>query len=247
MRTVKLLRIGFALLLSVSLVVGTPRDGRAAMYSPPWVDVFGSQWNDLDTTGAALDFAANFSTGYDTSVDLNKTAAISMGSLYAQSDAIWVAFGHASPGLIGFCYPAGGATCTTVVRSNFDCAVSGGVCLSAYGTTIHHIKLMVFAGCHTAKTPSTGRTLGSQAVNYNGVDSALAFNDLIFFGGVDRPDHYWAIMFAHRLSVGDTVSAAAVVAAQNVVFNSSIGSSYGWGSQLVWAPETTVMPPAYGS
>ena len=235
------------ILVSASLVLMLPRGAAATIYSPPWVDVFGSQWGDLDTTGAATDFVANLSSGYTRFTELNKTAAIAMGSAYAQSDAIWVDFGHGNPGYITFCSPPKGANCTTVLRSNFDCSQTDGVCLSAYGTLIHHIKLMVFAGCHTANTPSSGRSLGTQAVSYNGVDSAIAFTGLIYFGGGDQPDHYWATAFAHRLSVGDTVSAAATVAAQNVAMHNLFGNAYGWDTQVIWNGGTKVMPPAYGS
>ncbi len=235
------------MVVSLSLILLVPAAALATRYSPPWVDVFGSQWSDLNTTGAAADFVAYLSTGYTRYTELNKTASIAMGPAYAQSDAIWVDFGHGGPGYITFCSPPNGANCTTVLRSNFDCSKTDGVCMSAYGTSIHYIKLMVFAGCHTGNTPSGGRNLLDQAVTYNGADSAIGFTDYIYFGGGDQPDHYWATTFAHRLTVGDSLNAAANVAWQNVAMHNILGNAYGWDSRVTRNGGATVMPPAYGS
>lgn len=241
------LSLGLAFILVVQVAAFEPAPVSAYVYNPPWADVYGSQWNNLDTRGAAQDFVAYLDSGYTRWTDLNETASISIA--YAQSDAIWVTFGHGGPGFITYCNPPNGSLCTTVLRSNIDCDHVDGVCMSDYGTTIHKVKLAVFAGCQTSRTPttpSTARSLGDQAVNHSGVDSAIAFTDDIGFGGLFDPDHYWATAFAHRLSVGDTVNAAATVAYQNVEFY-GFGLAQGWDTQYTWHGGTKVMPPAYGS
>jgi hypothetical protein len=242
---------GLPLVLASGMLALEPASVSADVFDPPYADIFGSRWNDLDTTDAARDFVANFSNGYTKFTDLKGTATMAMGTFYAQSDAIWVAFGHGGGGFMAFCNPPEGASCTTVVKSNYNCGANDGVCMSSYGLALHRIRLMVFAGCHTARYPGgAGRNLGGQAINVidgNAVDSALAFDGLIYFGGSFRPDHYWATSFAYRLTVGDTISAAAQIAAQNVAFWNPLGNAQGWDTQVAYNGNKKVMPPAYGN
>jgi hypothetical protein len=254
MRRVRWVRrlAAIATILGLSLTAFAPT-ASATMYSPPWADIFGSTWNNLNTIPAATNFYNNLSSTYHRFLNQNSTATTAMGSAYAQSDAIWADFGHGNAGFIQFCSPPNGATCSTSLSANSGVGIGCGSpndCLSDYPTQIHHIKYMLFAGCHTAIDANSGApnagNLVKQAVYTEGVDSALGFRDLIYFGAPGTGGEIWGTNDARYLSQSYTVNNAAFTAAQDVQ-----NANFGWGGgyDTFWAigGGTKVMPAAYGS
>lgn len=243
------------IVLLAAVIIATalsPRTVSATVHTPPWADVFGSQWNDLDTTTAASNFKTTLTSGYTRFLTLNSTATTAMGGSYAQSDAVWVTFGHGGPGFITYCNPPGGSSCTTVLRANAaigSCSV-GGDCVSDYPTQIHQVRLMVFAGCDTgfdgAPSGTNAGNLVKQAVNSDGVDSAIGWKGLVYFNGSAQPGEMWATRDAVYLNAGNSVNASAYAAGQDVK-NANSGNGFGW--ELYWSLNggVKIIPPAYGS
>jgi hypothetical protein len=219
-----------------------PLQVQAAIKNPPWADIFGSKWNDLDTTTSANNFKNNLSATYTRFVTLNTTAAVSMGASYAQSDAIWVNFGHGGPGFITFCNPPEGANCTSVLRvNNTDGSCSApDACLSTAGTSIHYIRLMIFAGCETAVSAGT-RNLIQYAKNTNGVDSTVGWNPLVYWPHANT----WATRMAVYLSAGNTVNSSLFSAGLDV--KNTWGSAMGWDQWSSLNGGIKVIPAAYGT
>lgn len=225
----------------------------AATYvkSPPWVDIFASQWNDLDTRQAAWNFSSHFSSDYQHYVDLNFTAHTAIGSAYAGSDAVWVTFGHGSPGDITYCNPPNGATCTSVLWANAsdpgaNCSATPNDCVVNPPQAIGKMLLMIFAGCHTGVDGNPGGTRGGNllkvAVNSEGVTTAVGFDDLVYWPMGDL----WGSKMGTYLGNGQTVSDALVAATVDIA--NKYGSLYGWGSfRVVGNGNLSVIPARYGS
>jgi hypothetical protein len=241
-----------ATVLAAIGVLMVPGRTTAAIKSPPYADVFGNNWNDLNTYEAATDAFNNLnSAGYHAWNDKDSTAVTSMGSAYAQSDAVWADFGHGGPGYITFCNPPRGSSCTSVLRGDARvgrCSGGGDDCLSNYPTQIHYIRLMVFAGCHTAQNQTNTPNLVDYAVDTNHVDSAIGFRELIYFGGFTHPGETWSQSFFTYLRQGYTVSQAQSMAVNDVknVFL-ALGNASGWDSAYIRNGSIKIVPAAYGS
>jgi len=145
-----------------------------------------------------------------------------------------------------------GANCSTALSANSNVGGCGapGDCLSDYPTQIHKIKYMLFAGCytgldHAAGDPNQGN-LVRQAVSAEGVDSALGFNDLIYFGAPGSGAEIWGTGDAKYLSQSYTVNNAAFTAAQDVQ-NANFGWTGGFNTFYSLNGGTKVMPAGYGS
>jgi hypothetical protein len=215
----------------------------ANMYNPPYADIFGSQWSDIDTRPAAHNFYTSLSSNYNKFLTYNTDVWTAMGTYFAQSDAIWVNFGHGAPGFITWCKPGRTGGCSTVLRTNFDCSYTDGTCLSNYPSSIHHIRLMIFAGCRTAQ----GTNMASYAYSFNGVDSSIAFWDYLQVGGLLPADRYWAQQFPLYINQHYTVGQAATLAAQDVVNYRWPFGGDGWDTQRVFGSGIYTEPAAYGS
>jgi hypothetical protein len=166
-----------------------------------------------------------------------------MGLYYAQSDAIWVDFGHGGGGFITFCSPPNGPTCTSVLRVNStqgSCSAPND-CLSEYTSSIHRIRLMVFAGCETAISAG-GLNLPSYAYNTDGVDSTVGWNVLVYWPQGD----YWATRASIYWGIGDTITQGLIAAGADVKNNFG-GSAGGWDNFTVWNGGIKIVPAAYGS
>jgi hypothetical protein len=244
--------IRLSLLASAIAVAGTMALPGPTVAASIGADVFGSHWNDLNTYEAATDAFNNLSSaGYYTWNNENTDAVTAMGLLYAQSDAVWADFGHGGPGYITFCNLPLGSNCTSVLRGDSRvgrCSGGGDTCLSNYGTRIHRIKLMVFAGCHTAQNQTNTPNLVDYSVDTNGVDSAIGFRDLVYFGGFTHPGETWSQSFFTYLRQGYTVSQAQSMAVNDVknVFLAG-GNASGWDSAYIRNSGIKIMPVAYGS
>ncbi len=226
----------------------------ASMAVGPGADVFGNSWNDLNTYEAATDAFNNLSSsGYYTwNNQKNITAAVAMSGPYAQSDAVWADFGHGGPGFITFCTEPGGASCTSVLRGDSRAGpCSGGMgdtCLSSYPIQIHRLRLMLFAGCETAKNQTNTANLVDYAVDTNHVDSAIGFTTLIYYGGFTHPGETWSQSFFTYLRQGYTETQAESMAVNDVrnVFL-ALGNASGWDSAYIRNGGTKLIPAAYGS
>lgn len=258
-----------SLLAAAAVIAGgllQPATVAATIKSPPWADTFGNYWNDgLNTYEASTNaYNALKGIGYFTTNNKDTNAVTSMSAAWAQSDAVWVDFGHGGPGFISFCSPAQGSACTTILRSDSSVGRcnSGDTCLANYWTTtcppgvvgpchislIHNIKLMVFAGCHTGQTASSGSNLVSYAVNTMGVDASIGFTDYVYFGGFTHPGETWSNSFFQRLKAGDSVTQAQTIA-QNDVKNviGAFGGGSGWDTAYIINGGIKITPRGYGN
>ena len=147
--------------------------------------------------------------------------------------------------------------CTTALYANVhlsntgSCTRGDAVCLKpGYPTTIHKIKLMLFAGCNTGNDgPSAGSdpqqsNLVKTAYSYNGVDSAIGFTSDVDFGASASDE--WAWQFFGKLRTGGNVAAAALTASVAVA-NLNGGNAHGWNNYFINGGGVTITPPAYGS
>jgi hypothetical protein len=239
-----------ALALAGAVVAGpVPQLVPAAEAAGPNADMFGSQWNDLDTTSAASNFKSQL-TAYSGYLALNSLALTSMSSLFAQSDAVWADFGHGGAGFITFCHPALGAACTSVLRANSTVGSCGGGnsddCISVHGTTIHRIRLMVFAGCDTGLNGSSGSNHGNllDQAYAQGVDMDLGFTNLIYYGG--NTGEYWAKRFGMYLNDSATIASAVIDATSDLKALHG-GNAYGFNYNTGRGPNNSIIPAGYGS
>jgi hypothetical protein len=221
------------------------------IHNPPFADIFGSTWSDLNTQPATRDFLNNFDTGYHRFLDIGDTAIQSMSVGFAQDDAVWIDFGHGGPGFITFCAPPGGATCTSALSSTS--AVGSCIkpptntCLNQYSTTIKRLKFMGFVGCETANSAGAGiPTLLATATGTDQVDSAIGFTDLIYFGFPSDGGEFWAAEFAKSLTAGHTLSSS-MAAAVAAVEAANFGFAFGYNGYTVINASTVLHPAAYGS
>jgi hypothetical protein len=227
-------------LILVANVAATP--ALATRYTPPWADAFTAKWDGaggLDTRQSGINMTyITIPNGYASWNDTYFTAKQSMGTSYAQSDAIWAMFGHANVGFITMYSPTYGST---VLRAT-GTSSGNDATLSNYTTAqLHYIRLMVFGGCHTA-----GYTGGVslQTVAYNrGVDSSVAWTGEIAWPHMDTWTYYF---FAAAASPSKyTVFNAAIYAEQKTL---EIHKGYGGvDSSVVWGGSKYLYPAGYGS
>jgi hypothetical protein len=234
----------------------------AATHTPPWADNFGSHWpgtGGLDTRGTASLAKEQLALmGYSAFEEDNRDVFFAMGTSGAQGDAVWADFGHGpTPGNGGFitwCDPTRSGNCTTALYANSNLGLCSGpdaVCLKpGYATTIHKIKLMVFAACNTGNNgPNAGAdpqqsNLVKTAYSYNGVDSAIGFTTNVGFSSTTSDE--WAWQFFGKLRTGGNVATAALTAALAVA-NLNGGNANGWNNYFINGGGVTITPPAYGS
>ncbi len=250
-----------AVLLALAILVANVSGAGAATHTPPWADVFGNHWpgpDALDTTGTASKaFAQLGLSGYGTFQTNNTDVFAAMGTSDAQSDAVWVNFGHGptpgNGGYITWCNPAHGPQCTTALYANSSlgpCSGADAVCLkTGYATSIHKIKLMVFAGCNTGNNgpnlaDAQQSNLVKTAFSYNGVDSAIGFTSDVGFSATTSDA--WADKFFAKLRAGSTVAVAALSASLTVASLNG-GNANGWDNYFINGGGVTIVPPAYGS
>jgi hypothetical protein len=229
------------LLVAFALAVGP---ALATQYSPPWADVFSFTYSDINTTRAGDWAVAELATGgYHSFDDVNKSAATSMGSSYAKSDAVWAAIGHGLTGGGGFMFYNGTSSSWLYATSHWS---GGQAYLSSQTyTEFHDIRHMAFLGCDTAKEGHPGGSYGGSllrvAYSKLGVDSTLGFKGTIYFPGFD----WWPKAFFTRTRMGDTVSQAAAMAVDMVIY--SVGWDAGSSSWYAYGGGVKLKPAAYGS
>ncbi len=222
------------------------------VHSPPWADSFGAKWdgtNGLDTRASALWMKTKLGAkGYTAYTAYGYAASTSMGSSYAQSDAVWAMFGHANRGFITQ-YAGSTSTVLHAVPNGtlYSCS-SPHACLSNYGGgKISKMKLMVFGGCYTALAGNDSlpysADLGIVATQADGVSTAVGFDSEIFWPPMDK----WSEVFFGDLAAGHDVSHALILAADQAAISN--GGNYGGTNyfDMFGSTTTTVVPAGYGS
>lgn len=235
-----------AALLTVSLFSAGPT--AATVYDPPWADAMWAHFpgtGGLDTTTSMNYVRAGANAlGYHGFSTNPSSVPASMGSSYAQSDAIWWMAGHGAAGIIQS-YNSTMGWGSLYVSSNapgFSSCGSPNDCLTDYTSTqMHRIRLMVFQGCDTADPTPNGDRLPKRAYNNLGVDSSLGFTETIWFGS--WPDH-WADYFMFYSATKNVTDAAG--AAADVIYSGSGGNDYGYYSAYIYGGSVRIDPPAYG-
>jgi hypothetical protein len=235
----------------------------ATTYSPPWADVMsGPMWSMVDPRADA-DKTVSYLTsmGYKTFDDDNNTTATqSLSGSWAQSDAVWVAFGHSNAGQIAIESGASGSPPSThigAVVANRSVGVSpdfsSGPKAYMYDLPYHQltkIRLMAFIGCNTGNDGAPGSAyngnLVAEAYGDQGVDSAVGFRYEIWY--VPNTADLWTDAFFHGLQSGETVSSAANDGYNNVFFW-WLGLNHTWGFENpnIMGGGTKLKPAAYGS
>jgi hypothetical protein len=237
-----------ALLGAVTLLAALTTPALATQYSPPWADVFSFDYpNDATSkdlfTKVSGDKAVErlTATGYHAFDNNLVSASSSMGSAYAQSDAIWSFFGHGRAGAVLFW---NGTQYSELLADSSMSPLSSSWGKAYLGSGLTKVRLMVFGACHTANNGGGTLYLGNLQSNANalGVDSTLGFKDLIYWPQMD----YWAWGFYQSLKDGKTVDQAAVNAAGYVDY--ALGIGY-WGTDTWKSTGGTkkTVPVGYGS
>jgi hypothetical protein len=241
-------------MLALILAIGTSASSsvNAAQLNPPLADVFSFDYPDpwpgfFLTYGAGDKARANLKdTGYTAFNNRNKSAGTAM--TWAKDDAVWAFFGHARPGGVLFYHGDGTSYSELLANSDMTVIKSGvaKVSLSSYTwNDLHDLRLMVFAGCNTAKDGKPGSlddgNLSRVAFIRKGVDSTIAFQGLVHWPVING----WGDAFFARLRMGDTVNQAAQMAVSMMIY------SYGWegGFDSWWTIGGTlkIKPAGYGS
>ena len=240
----------------------------ATQYDPPWADVFGNGYTNLDTRGSSEHFSSRMGTaGYNNFTDQNRTATTAMGPMYAQSDAVWAFFGHAlqtgptsGGGGVMFC-DADGLPCqigsastwlwaNSVVAGDVNHTCSAPDKCVAGSTGLSDIKFMLFAGCFTAQDEHPGTLHNGNIVKVAHVQQQVD-NVWGFTGEVTWPpgDDYAAFL-GDRLAAGQTISYSmywAFVDTYNRWFPAPWASG-GWDTSWGQGSSTDkLIPPAYGN
>lgn len=235
-----------AVIFGTVLVAGGlfPGPAVAVQYSPPWADVFSFTYSDWNSSRAG-DWAVTelAAGGYKAFDDVDRSAATSMGSGYAKSDAVWVTIGHGLVGGGGMLFDANGAQSWLYATTKWS---GGGAYLSSQTMSeFHDIRLMAFLGCETAKEGDRGGSYGGSllrvAYSKLGVDSALGFKGTVYWPWFD----YWPKAFFTRTRMGDTVSQAAALAVDMTLV--STGTDAGSSSWYAYGGSVKLKPAAYGS
>jgi hypothetical protein len=218
----------------------------------PLVEVFTATWwsidNPLDTTALGNDLVSHLGSAWT----FNRTswsAAQAMSA--APRDAIWIASGHGleGGGEIQFCPPGCQSWLNTDAHMQGGCSAPN-VCLTDFPTQIHHVKLMGFVGCETARLvqlpDGSWMNLAEAAVN-DGVGAAFGFRDKIYFGLPNgNADSIWAKEFADQLAAGQTLSNALHLASEKVHQDTWFHGYKGWDT-YEQVNDVVAMPPAFGS
>jgi len=225
----------------------------ATVYNPPWADAMWAHYPDdpaggnLDTT-SSMNYVRNRANtaGYDGFSTNPSSARVSLGTSYAQSDAIWWMAGHGAAGFLTT-WSATNTWSYIKVDTTVGTCPSPHACLTSYTSSqMHRIRLMVFQGCETGDPAPSGDKLGYRAYTNLGVDSAVAFGAIIYFSS--KADH-WSDHFmwlaTQPAPYTYTVVDAADTAAQYL--HDLYGSTYGYDSWAVNGGSTKIYPPAYGS
>jgi hypothetical protein len=238
-----------AVIVALSMVA---QPAGAVQHDPPFADVFGSGWTDgLNTEESAQRFDHYLdAAGYNGWINLNMTAHKAMAPGWAPDDAIWAAFGHAGPGVMGFC-DADGKPCQYNAISNVYANVGMGgscdaphECLSTVGG-LADIRFMLFAGCESGLDGRPGTLKDGNLVDvarYYGVDNVYGFTKLVYWPmGMD-----FASFLGLELKNGATISDAMWKAGQETK-NRWFGNAHGWTSYrgLIFVGDK-VVPAAYG-
>ena len=232
-------------------------EARAAQYDPPWADALWAHWPvsedgvGLDTTASMNLVKRNLSDervlhGYHSYSTNPSSAKAALGTLYAQSDAIWWMAGHAGPGLITTYHPTNGGSWLYIDGNSTKCDGSSGrnQCLSEHTwSQMHDIRLMLFFGCESGDTDGTGYSLPRYAKQVLGVDASLGFSNLIYFAPTmsDTFAHYFTSYGILDYTVTDAAWGAA-----EAVRNAS-GAYNGFNSLVIYGGSTLIYPAEYGT
>jgi VCBS repeat-containing protein len=231
--------------------------------SPPWADIMsGPMWAGIDPRGDADTAVAYLKQmGYWTFDDNNNTTATqALSSGWAQSDAVWVAFGHAMAGQITIESGAtGGPSSSTIgaVVANRNVGVSPdfskGPKAYMYDMPYHQLskmKLMAFIGCNTGNDGAKGSpwdgNLVKEAIGDQGVKSAIGFTHEIYF--TPNAADLWTDSFFHGLKNGKSVTDSASDGYNNVFFWwLGFNDTWGFSGPFIQGGSTKLTPASYGS
>jgi hypothetical protein len=250
----KVTRLISRLTIAVALVavanVATTGSASAYVYDPPWADGMGALWPDLDTRPSANNVKARFEPAGGTNIynafsSTPSSAYASMGTAYAQSDAIWWMAGHGGPGFITTLTSGGVGSFVSVGSLPGSICSFPNTCLTQWTSTqMHRIRLMMFEGCETGKAVSNGDSLPKRAYTNLGADSSVGFSELIYFPFANT----WADVMARDSMYSfphNTVSQASWQATNYLT--TFYGQAYGMDSLVIYGGGVYLYPAAYGS
>jgi len=235
----------------VAVLLGSILSGSAAanQFSPPWADLFYSHWpggGGLDTGGFVADVAPYLNAGgYEAWQDSGSTAAISMSTYYAQSDAVWAMYGHGGPGFVTqYNSTYGNSVLNASPGVPGSSCTSPNDCISNYSySQLHAIRLMVFWGCETGQTVNGVNILNT--VTGLGVDSSIAWSGVLY----TNQGRVWNSAFFYSLIYyGYTVGSATSYANNAVISQYGVGNMGGMNTwQIGGSPGVKLVPALYGS
>jgi hypothetical protein len=248
--------------LSVSVVLGLALPATASatiIRQPPWADIMsGSFWDFLDTRADA-DSAVNYLSGmgyYAFDDDSNTTPTQALGPYWAQSDSVWAAMGHGTPGQI--CINNGGQLGVVLANSTLSPTSSCNSVLPAAmhsmpANTLSQMKLMAFISCYSAVDGNAGSpmfgNLLKEAVWNQGADSAIGFyGEIIHTQPIPFPpdtEWLWNDAFWHSLALGSRIDTAWYAGLQNIY--TWWHAYYGFNDVAIYGGFVTIAPAAYGN
>lgn len=230
---------------ALSLMLAYPATGagpKAEVYSflMPSAD-YGALVRD---TRAAGDWAVSRlnAAGYSTADINNVSAATSLNSTHAQTDAIWAYAGHGRAGAVVFW---NGSSYSEVVAEPGVSQLYSPTYLSSTAG-LGDVRLMVFLACRTAETTSSYLpqygSLTRNAYYSRRVDMVIGFTGLI------TVPYYklWSDMFYTNLQQGKTMSTAASNAA-GYIESQSLGVDQSFYRYVTYNGAGKITPAGFGS
>jgi hypothetical protein len=223
----------------------------AATYSPPHADVFSFNYPN-DSTGKSLPTRISGTNAYNKlkamgyhAYDITEvSAATSINSSNAGSDAVWAHFGHGRPGAVLF-HTSSGYSELKASSQVPNLVQSWPIANINTMTGLNDIRLMVFAECNSADSAVQSVTYPYGNLLYGaqdaGVDSALGFSGTIYWPMMNG----WSTIFFQTLGQGYNVKDSAVNAASYVLYAN--GTYAGTDTYSILSSTKKIMPPAYGT
>jgi len=242
-----------AALAAVVVALSAALPASATQYSPPYADIFGNNWDNLNSTDSARRFAGFMdSAGYHDFTDLNLIARTSMGSAFAQSDAIWASFGHSHIGGGGilFCDQDGSPCNHNTSSWLWANTALGGACSSpdqclSLVSGLNDIRFMLFAGCYSGLDGFPGSYQQGnlfKVAQASGVDNVYGFSGEVYWPMGDD----FASFLGTELANGSTIQYAMWKAGQEVK-NRWFDNAWGWNTYVgVGYTNDKIVPAAYG-
>ena len=183
------------------------------------------------------------SAGYGTADINNVSAATSLNSTHAQTDAIWAYAGHGRAGAVVFW---NGSSYSEVAGESGVSSYGYPMTYLASTAGLGDVRLMVFLACHSAETTSSYLTqygsLTRNAYYSRKVDMVIGFTGLI------TVPYYklWSDMFYTNLQQGKTLSTAASNAA-GYIESQTLGADQSFDHYVTYNGAGKITPAGFGS